>query len=140
MRATFIPCSASGMAQPRMTSSISLRSSWGRRPRAPSIAVAAKSSGRVVASAPRPDLPTAVRTLLVITASLMLFPVLLYIPSGAKAHRLDCLVSEWFTGLEGEGNTLLGFALSAEGQKRLALKVEEILLPNEGASRNGTPA
>ena len=35
MRATFMPCSASGMAQPMMTSSISLGSSCGTRSRAP---------------------------------------------------------------------------------------------------------
>src|SRR5438876_1116234 len=40
--ATFIPCSASGMAQPRMTSSISLLSSCGTRSRAPLMTAAAK--------------------------------------------------------------------------------------------------
>ena len=52
MRATFIPCSASGMAQPRMTSSISLGSSCGTRSSAPLIATAASSSGRVARSVP----------------------------------------------------------------------------------------
>ncbi len=52
MRATFMPCSASGMAQPRMTSSISLGSSWGTRSRAPLIAKAARSSGRVARRVP----------------------------------------------------------------------------------------
>jgi len=44
MRATFIPCSPSGMAQPRITSSISLGSSCGTRSSAPLIATAASSS------------------------------------------------------------------------------------------------
>ena len=88
MRATFIPCSASGMAQPRITSSISLRSRWGRRASAPSIAVAARSSGRVVANAPRPDLPTAVRMLLAITASL----IFASLPRGRSAETQDYIL------------------------------------------------
>src|ERR1019366_8587316 len=62
MRATFIPCSASGMAQPRMTSSISLGSSCGTRSSAPLIATAANSSGRVARSVPLYARPTGVRT------------------------------------------------------------------------------
>ncbi len=61
-RATFSPCSASGIAQPRITSSISDRSSCVTRSSAPLIANAARSSGRVVRSAPRGALPMAVRT------------------------------------------------------------------------------
>jgi hypothetical protein len=38
------------------------------------MAMAAKSSGRVVRSVPRGALPTAVRTALTMTASLILFP------------------------------------------------------------------
>src|SRR6267378_1360431 len=62
MRATFIPCSPSGMAQPRITSSISLGSIWGTRSRARLIATAAISSGRVARSAPLKARPTGVRT------------------------------------------------------------------------------
>ena len=62
MRATFIPCSASGMAQPRMTSSISLASSCGTRSSAPLMATAASSSGRVARSVPLKARPTGVRT------------------------------------------------------------------------------
>src|SRR5260370_34632061 len=61
-RATFMHCSASGIAQPRMTSSISDLSSCGMRASAPLMAKAARSSGRVVRSVPRGVLPTAVRT------------------------------------------------------------------------------
>src|SRR6266496_1307676 len=69
MRATFMPCSASGMAQPRITSSISLGSSCGTRSSAPLIAIAASSSGRVVRSVPLKARPTGVRTDEMITAS-----------------------------------------------------------------------
>ena len=51
---------------------------------------------------------------------------------------LSFLVSEWFTGLQGEGDALLGFAFSAEGQKGLALEIEEILFANHGAGGNGS--
>lgn len=61
MRATFMPCSASGMAQPMMTSpmrcgsmpgycAITLRMTW-----------ASMSSGRVLRNTPRGALPTGVR-------------------------------------------------------------------------------
>ncbi len=62
MRATFIPCSASGIAQPRMTSSTISAFTAGTRASAPVIATAARSSGRVRARVPFPALPTAVRT------------------------------------------------------------------------------
>src|SRR5579864_2255706 len=62
MRATFMPCSASGMAQPMMTSSISLGSSCGTLASAPLMATAASSSGRVARSVPLKARPTGVRT------------------------------------------------------------------------------
>src|SRR5580692_1531234 len=62
IRATFMPCSASGMAQPRMTSSISWASICGTRSSAPLIATAASSSGRVARSVPLKARPTGVRT------------------------------------------------------------------------------
>ena len=71
IRATFIPCSASGMAQPRITSSISLTSRPLARAMASLIAAAARSSGRVARRVPLGALPTAVRTELTITASRM---------------------------------------------------------------------
>jgi hypothetical protein len=52
MRATFIPCSPSGMAQPRITSSISLASRPGTRASASLMASAARSSGRVARKEP----------------------------------------------------------------------------------------
>jgi hypothetical protein len=47
IRATFNPCSASGIAHPMMTSSTSPRSKPGARPSAASMTTAAMSSGRV---------------------------------------------------------------------------------------------
>ena len=62
MRATFSPCSASGIAQPRMTSSISDAFTPCARFTASRMTVAASSSGRVFRSAPAGALPTGVRT------------------------------------------------------------------------------
>src|SRR6476659_2625367 len=69
MRATFIPCSASGIAQPRITSSISDGSMPGARRSASAIAAAPSSSGLVDRRAPLGALPTAVLTADTITAS-----------------------------------------------------------------------
>src|SRR5688572_2609156 len=71
MRATFRPCSASGIAQPRITSSTSFGSSAGARASASLITTAAISSGRVWRSAPFGALPTGVRTALTMNASTM---------------------------------------------------------------------
>src|SRR3984893_8820863 len=68
-RATFIPCSASGMAQPMITSSTSFGSSPLARAIASVITMAAKSSGRVARNVPLVGFPIAVRTELTITAS-----------------------------------------------------------------------
>ena len=77
IRATFIPCSASGMAHPMMTSSISPGFNPGARRMASEMAAAARSSGRVCLRAPFPALPTGVLTALTITASCMgLFSVI----------------------------------------------------------------
>src|SRR5947207_4763121 len=69
MRATFIPCSASGIAQPRITSSISAGAIAGVRRKASAMATAASSSGRVPRSVPFGAFPTGVRTAETITAS-----------------------------------------------------------------------
>src|SRR5437868_4521494 len=62
MRATLSPCSASGIAQPKMTSSIAAGSTPGARASASRIVAAASSSGRMKRSAPFGALPTGVRT------------------------------------------------------------------------------
>src|SRR5262245_15193723 len=71
-RATFMPCSASGIAQPMITSSISDVAKPGTRATASLITAAPISSGRVVRKVPLGALPTAVRTDDTITASLMI--------------------------------------------------------------------
>ena len=62
MRATFMPCSASGMAQPRRTSSISSGVMPPARRSASRSTRAARSSGRVARRVPRGARPTGVRT------------------------------------------------------------------------------
>src|ERR1044072_2095156 len=71
-RATFIPCSASGIAHPMITSSICEASSPGTRASASLITDAPISSGRVFLNVPFGALPTAVRTADTITASLII--------------------------------------------------------------------
>src|ERR1700756_1397347 len=61
MRATFSPCSASGIAQPTIASSITLVSSPGTCATADLIAWTSNSSGRVFLNAPRGALPIGVR-------------------------------------------------------------------------------
>src|SRR5437660_39097 len=74
-RATFMPCSASGIAQPMITSSISAFSKPSARFKASSITAAPISSGRVFFRVPFGALPTAVRTAETITASLIKLPL-----------------------------------------------------------------
>src|SRR5258708_3817642 len=69
LRATFMPCSASGIAQPRSTSSTSDGSMPGARRSASAIATAPSSSGRVPRSVPPGALPAAVRAAATMTAS-----------------------------------------------------------------------
>src|ERR1700733_15707745 len=119
-RATFIPCSASGMAQPRMTSSISDLSSCGTRSSAPLMAKAARSSGRVVRSVPRGALPTAVRTADAMMTSFM----------GVL------LISKRFAGLQRKGDALLRLLFATEREKCFALKIKQILFTHRRARRN----
>ena len=67
MRAMFMPCSASGMAQPRTTSSTKLALKPLVRSMAPRIAVAARSTGLVSLRDPLMARPTAVLTALATT-------------------------------------------------------------------------
>jgi acetyl-CoA acetyltransferase len=62
MRATFMPCSPSGMAQPTITSPMSCASSPGTCAMAPFSTCASMSSGRTFLNMPRGALPTGVRT------------------------------------------------------------------------------
>ena len=75
-RATFMPCSASGMAQPMMTSSISDAAKSGTRAIASLITAAPMSSGRMSRKVPLGALPTAVRTADTMTASFITTSIL----------------------------------------------------------------
>src|SRR5215218_5012482 len=121
MRATFIPCSASGMAHPMMTSSISRASREGTRSSAPRMAAAPRSSGRVARRVPFGALPTAVRTALTITA----FSILV-------SQRLACL--------ERVGDSLLRLLFAAQGKEALAFEVQVVLFADQGTGRDGAAA
>src|SRR5205085_8453182 len=143
-RATFMPASASGVAQPSTTSSTIAGSSPGARSSAALIAAAAMSSGRVSFRVPRGALPTAVRAAETITASFIASsPIVqrLALPSCflCKANhksienviRRKCpraLVAQRLAGLQHMLNALLRLALAAQRDERFALKVEQILL------------
>ena len=117
VRATFIPCSASGMAQPMMTSSISFLSRLGTRARAPWISNGAEVVGAGGAEG-------AFRG---------------FAAGGADCANDDCfshqvpllcgmvylawLVAKGLAGFQRECNPLLSFLLAAEGEECLALQV-----------------
>src|SRR4051794_36860971 len=161
IRATFIPCSASGMAQPRITSSISLASSCGTRASAPLMATAAISSGRVARSPPLYARPTGVRTALAITTSLIIKPLKpqkLFATEDTEEHRgrtsncyfasvrLCVLCGEFFRlipqglpRLQRVLNPLLRLLLTTQRLERLPLQIEQILFTH-WSSRRDIPA
>src|SRR6266571_8978826 len=113
MRAIFIPCAPSGMAQPRTKSSTWSAEICGTRARAPLMASAARSSGRTVRIFPFGALPTGVRAAATIKASfIMLIPQWL--------SRLECVL---------DARDRLWFA--AQAQKRVPFQVHDVLLRDE---------
>src|SRR6266576_3747654 len=108
-RATFIPCSASGIAQPMITSSISATLSPGTRLAASLITAAPISSGRVFLNVPFGALPTAVRTADTITASLII------------------LIPQRLPRLQHVRHAFLGLALTNQRQERLAFQIQKVL-------------
>src|SRR5262245_8798102 len=112
-RATLLPCSASGIAQPSTTSSTISAFNGGTRASAPSMTAAAMSSGRVSRS-DFPALPTAVRTLDTTTASRMTSSPLL-VPEGRPF-------------LQRVLDALLRLLRAEERQEGLPLEVQEVLL------------
>src|SRR5687767_19314 len=109
-RATFIPCSASGIAQPMITSSISDVSRPGTRSMASLITAAPISSGRVVLNVPFGALPTAVLTAETITASLII---------------LTQLITKRLSGLQHVRDPLLRLEFANQRQKRFAFQVQQ---------------
>src|ERR1700689_3706351 len=112
MRAMFMPDSASGIAQPRMTSSISSGAIAGCFSRRRRITMAARSSGRVLRKLPLGALPTGVRRQSRITASIL--------------FRVS--IPERFARLQHILHALLRFRIAAQAQKSLAFQVEQVLL------------
>src|SRR5581483_1504533 len=110
MRATFMPCSASGIAQPITTSSISAPATPPERASASVITSSPSVSGRVSFSPPLIARPNGVRTPLTIATSLI----------GLVPQRL--VVHEHVL------HALAGFFLAAQREERLALEVEDVLL------------
>src|SRR5436305_7297143 len=153
-RATFIPCSASGVAQPSTRSSTRDGSRPDARSSAALIAVAAMSSGRVSFKVPRGALPTAVRAAETITASFIASSPIVqreFLRSNFSAFKLSrscflcktnhksienvirrkcprTLVAQRLAGLQHMLNALLRLALAAQRDERFTLKVEQILL------------
>src|SRR6202021_1568395 len=82
--------------------------------------MAPRSSGRVARRAQRGALPTAVRTALTRTASLMISSDLFSIAQG-------------LAGFEGVANALLRFALATEREEMLALQIKEVLFADRRA-------
>ena len=75
VRATFRPCSPSGIAQPRVSSSISAGFTRGTRASSAAMTWPASSSGRVCASVPLCARPTAERTASTITTFSIMAPM-----------------------------------------------------------------
>ncbi len=121
MRAMFMPDSASGMAQPRITSSISSGAMAGYFSSKRRMTVAARSSGRVLRKLPRGALPTGVRRQSTITASISVRSV------PERLARLQHVL-----------HALLRFRIAAQAQESFALQIEQILFGN--VLRAGQPA
>src|SRR6266487_4085091 len=110
MRAMFIPCDPSGMAQPRMTSSTCATGSCGTWVSAPLMASAARSSGRTVRIFPFGALPTAVRAAATMKASFIFS------------------VPQWFAGRERVLDAFERLGLAAQAQKNLPFQIHDVLL------------
>ncbi len=138
MRATFIPDSASGFAQPKITSSISDFCTAGFFSSNFWNTAAARSSGRVFFSVPRGALPTAVRMQSTITASFisilrcsqtrsLTFAPQLTAFNAFLTGRLQ-LVPQRLAGLQHILHAFLRFWIPAQAQERFALQIQQILL------------
>src|ERR1039458_2744830 len=113
MRAMFIPCAASGMAQPRMTSSTCSADNCGTRASAPRMARAARSRGRMVRRFPFGALPMGVRAAATTKASLMIS------------------VPQRLAGLKGVGDAFDGLGFTTQAQEGFAFQVHQVLLGNK---------
>src|SRR6266446_947854 len=117
LRATFMPCSPSGNAQPITASSIAFGSSDGTWATAARIAATSRSSGRTVRSAPRGALPTGVRVAATTNASSRSCNM-----TGASSvtHRL--------AGLQHPHHPLLRLRMCNQLEEVLPLQIQQPLL------------
>src|SRR4051812_23583600 len=120
-RATFSPCSPSGWAQPRTTSSIRLPGISARR-RASLTTSAARSSGRV-----KRRFPFTARPMGVLTADRIATSRMFDVPS----------VPQRFAGGQGVLDAGAGLLLAAQGEERLALQLQQRRLAEHGARGDG---
>src|SRR5579885_1921567 len=120
-RAMLLPDSPSGMAQPRITSSMSSCGTCGYSSRRRRITAAARSSGRAWRKVPRGALPTAVRRQSMITAS-CIAPLCVRSPTVAAR-----LIPQGLSGFQHVLHALLGLRLAAQTQEGLPLQVEQVL-------------
>src|SRR6478736_1023994 len=137
MRATFMPCSASGIAQPTITSPISRGSSPGTCAITPFSTCASMSSGRTLLNIPRGALPTGVRIAATMYASWICLLIwiswsllrLLFLPCeppGQLAHhgarrRIHLLELLALLGGELSPGELLEFSHGRIGRRRHAV-------------------
>src|SRR4051812_29737942 len=135
--ATFRPCSASGMAQPKSTSSMSSAFRPGTRASAPFMAAAAKSSGRVLRRVPLSARPTGVRTA---DAMITLRGNAIVIASEGSSKIVDGSstasrsIAEGLVVHEHELHALLTLLLATEGEERFTLQIQKVLFGEQGAS------
>src|SRR5690606_26348049 len=120
MRAILIPCSPSGMAQPRMTSALFSAASPGLRRMAARLTMAARSSARWSLRVPLWALQMGVRTPATITASRTMGSLLPLVPQRLAGGQ-DVL------------HPGLALGMAAEAQERLPFEVEQVFLAHPGA-------
>src|SRR5262245_42120014 len=130
-RAIFIPCWASGVAQPMTTSSTSSGLTSGARAINSLITLAAMSSGRVSFSEPRGALPTAVRNALTITASRICFSPF----TGKVPPSNYMLIPQRLACLQHVRDAFLSGLRPAQTDEGFALQVEQVLLRHARRAR-----
>src|SRR6478735_9924860 len=120
MRATFMPCSPSGMAQPMIASSMRLTSMPGACATTLLSTCASMSSGRVLRNTPRGALPTGVR----VAATMYASCICLVMES----------VPERLAGLQHVRDAFLGLGHLREGDEVFALQAQQPVLIDERAA------
>jgi hypothetical protein len=125
LRATFQPCSASGIAQPKITSSTCSAFNPGTRSTAATSNAAARSSGRVFFSVPLFARPTALRTAL---ATITFIGNVIWILFSCELQSWRASVAQRLARREHGLDALVGLGFAAQLQERFALQLEVVLL------------